>query len=616
MNYLSVENLGKSYADKTLFEGVTFGLDQGQKTAIVGVNGAGKTTLFKILMGEETADHGQFTFNNRVKVGLLPQEPIITEHDSILDYVLSGDDEISRTVNAYEKALISESQDELDVWLEKMELLNAWDFESQAKQILGKLGIHNLEISADKLSGGQQKRVALAKLLIEQHDFLLLDEPTNHLDLEVVEWLEQYLAQQKMSILLVTHDRYFLDAVTNNVLELDGGHIYHYKGSYSYYLKKKVERQLIEGREVAKAQSQMRKEMEWMQRQPKARTTKAKYRIAAFDELEKKGKGKIADKEIEIAFTGRRLGKKILEIEHLDKSFRSKLLIKNFSYTFKKGDRIGIIGKNGSGKSTFLKLITKEIAPDRGTIVQGETISFGYYSQNIIQFDPEIRVIDVIKNVAELIEQADGSTITASQLLNRFNFSPKKQYDLVVNLSGGEKRRLQLLKVLITNPNFLILDEPTNDLDIVTLNTLEDYLEQFNGILLVVTHDRYFLDRLVDHIFWFHGNGEISDLPGNFTDISSLSEYRKKASISKPIKSRTTKIRSDKRKLSYNEKREFMSLEAEIEALELQKEDLNVKLSVPNADYTQLAEWGKELEAVKATISIKEDRWLELSEIM
>ena len=616
MNYLSVENLAKSFADKTLFEGVSFGLDQGQKTAIVGINGAGKSTLFNILMGKETADSGNFTFNNRIKVRMLPQEPIITDHHSILDYVLSGEDEVSSTVRNYELALVSGKQKDLDHWLEKMEALHAWDFEAQAKQILGKLGIHDLSASADTLSGGQQKRVALAKLLIEQPELLLLDEPTNHLDLEVIEWLEQYLAQQKMSLLLVTHDRYFLEAVTNDILELNNGQIYRYKGSYSYYLDKKLERELNDARVVEKAKNLMRKELEWMRRQPKARGTKAKYRIDAFGELEKTAKTKASSNEVNIALSGSRLGKKILEIEHLYKSYPGKTIITDFSYTFQRGDRIGIIGNNGSGKTTFLKLITRLTEADQGTIIQGETVSFGYYTQDTLTFNLQDRVIDVVKNVAEVIELADGRKVTASQLLNLFNFSPKKQYDFVEKLSGGEKRRLQLLKVLMGNPNFLILDEPTNDLDLITLNTLEDYLEQFSGCLVVVSHDRYFIDRLVDHLFVFDGKGNIRDVPGNFTDYRTNLGNQPKVVSKQDSKTAVSKGNSDqKKKLSFNEQREFEALEEEIAALEEEKVELTEKLTQTSEDYTQLVEWGQQLDAVKALIDEKELRWLELSEL-
>jgi len=496
-----------------------------------------------------------------------------------------------------------------------MEQLQAWDFESQAKQILGKLGIHDLTAPADTLSGGQQKRVALAKLLIEQPDMLLLDEPTNHLDLEVIEWLEQYLAQQKMSLLLVTHDRYFLEAVTNDILELDNGRIYRYKGSYSYFLEKKLERSLNEARVIEKAKNLMHKELDWMRRQPKARTTKAKYRIDAFSDLEKTAKSKTTTQEVNIALSGSRLGKKILEIKHLSKSYDDKKLIADFSYTFKKGDRIGVIGNNGSGKTTFLKLITNAIAADAGEIIQGETVVFGYYTQDTMTFNPGDKVIDVVKNVAEIIELADGNKVTASGLLTQFNFDPKKQYDFVEKLSGGEKRRLQLLKVLMGNPNFLILDEPTNDLDLITLNTLEDYLLRFGGCLLIVSHDRYFIDRLVDHLFVFDGLGSIKNIPGNFTDYRQSVKEIKKNPTEKEKKPEFSKPKSEKNKLTYNEKREFETLESEIAKLEAKKEALMAKLAQPNEDYSQLTEWGKQLKDIKTELAQKEDRWLELAEL-
>ncbi len=617
MNYLSVENLTKSFADKTLFEGVSFGLEQGQKTAIVGINGAGKSTLFNILMGKESMDGGNFNFNNRIIVRMLPQEPVIADHHSILDYVLSGDDEISKTVRNYERALISDNPADLDGLLEKMESLHAWDFESQAKQILGKLGIHDLSSPADTLSGGQQKRVALAKLLIEQPDLLLLDEPTNHLDLEVIEWLEQFLAQQKMSLLLVTHDRYFLEAVTNDILEISNQQLFRYKGSYSYYLEKKIERELNEAKVIEKAKNLMRKELEWMRRQPKARGTKAKYRIDAFDGLEKTARRKASTNEVTIALSGNRLGKKILEIEHLSKSYDTKELIKDFSYTFTRGDRIGIIGKNGSGKTTFLKLITGLVEADHGTIIQGETVTFGYYTQDTLVFNAGERVIDIVKNIAEVIELVNGQNITASQLLTQFNFSPEKQYGFVEKLSGGEKRRLQLLKVLMGNPNFLILDEPTNDLDLITLNTLEDYLEQFGGCLLIVSHDRYFIDRLVEHLFVFEGSGLIRDVPGNFTDYRSMAPIvsNKEAAKSTKTISVTAKVK-EKKKLNFNEQREFDGLEDELARFELELEQLTKQMNKATQDFSKLAELGQRVEKIKSLIAEKEDRWLELSEIL
>jgi ATP-binding cassette subfamily F protein uup len=615
MNYLSVANLAKSFADKLLFENVSFGLDQGQKTAVVGINGSGKTTLFKILMGLEHQDSGEFNFNKQIKVRMLEQEPKISEHFSILDYVLSGDDPLSATVRAYENAVNSSNQESLDVLMPKMDELNAWDFESQATQILGRLGIHDLSTPVDTLSGGQQKRVAMAKVLIEQPDLLLLDEPTNHLDLEIIEWLENYLARAKMSLLLVTHDRYFLEAVTNDILEIAHGSAYRYKGSYSYYLEKKLEREQNQAQVIEKAKNLMRKELDWIRRQPKARGTKAKYRIDAFKDIEKTAKSGIKNQELNIALSGQRLGKKILSLDHVSKGFGDLELFSNFSYTFKKGDRIGIVGKNGTGKSTLLKLITGKESPSSGEIVKGSTVEIGHYKQETLEYPTKSKVIDEIIKVAEFIKLSDGSEVSASQLLNQFNFSPEKQHDFVAKLSGGEKRRLQLLKVLMGNPNFLILDEPTNDLDLITLNTLEEYLEKFSGCLVIVSHDRYFLDRLVDHLFILDGSGEIHDFPGNFTDYRNQPKRSSAPKEELKTSNEPTKTKqADVKKLSYNEQREFDTLEGDIAKLELEKGEINTELVATVDDYEKLASLGKRLKEVEALIEEKEMRWLELSE--
>lgn len=613
MNYLSVDKLAKRYADKTLFENVSFGIDQGQKTALVGLNGTGKSTLFRILMSQETADDGDFSFNNKIRISMLPQEPRINDHYSILDYVLGGNDAVSILVRDYENALVTGDQTALDKLLPRMDQENAWDFESRAQQILGQLGIHDLLVPANTLSGGQQKRVALARVLIESPDFLLLDEPTNHLDLEVIEWLEKYLSTQKMTLLLVTHDRYFLEAVTNDILELDNSSIYRYKGSYSYFLEKKVERQEIEAREIDKAKNLMRKELDWIRRQPKARGTKAKYRVEAFDDLKKQASKRIETNEVSIGLAGQRLGRKILELEEISKGYGELRLIENFSYTFKKNDRVGIVGKNGTGKSTLVNILSGSLTTDSGQRTVGETVVFGHYKQEGLEFATGSRVIEEVTDIAEYIELSDGSRVTASQLLQQFNFSREKQYDYTEKLSGGEKRRLQLLKVLMGNPNFLILDEPTNDLDLQTLNTLEEYLEKYRGCLVVVTHDRYFLDRLVDHLFVLDGHGAVKDFPGNFTDYRNVAFIPKKKE--QPTKkSNAAKTAKRTRKLSYNEQREFDNLEGEIAKLEEEKLELSQQLSQPNQDYEKLVKLGTRLEEIKAAIEVKELRWLELSE--
>ncbi len=621
MNHLSIDKLSKSYADKVLFENISFGLDEGAKVALVGANGAGKTTLLKILMDEEFADTGNFNFNKSIKVGFLKQEPDVHNHAQIMDYVLAGNDPVIKTVRSYFHFMEEHSSDEMDInLLDKMSELNAWDFESKAQQVLGKLGIYNLSQPVNELSGGQKKRVALARLLLEEPDLLILDEPTNHLDLEAIEWLEEHLAKLKISLLLVTHDRYFLQAVTNQIIELENGNLYKYTGNYTQFLEKRIERQQVEQDQADKAKNLLKKEVEWLNRQPQARTTKAKYRIDAVEGIRKTANQVKAKTKLEINLTGKRLGKKILEVEKLSKQFdavpdgrQGNIMVDSFSYIFKPGDRIGLVGKNGVGKSTFLNLLTDKIPADSGSIIKGETVSFGYYHQSGIKFDNAQRVIDSIKDIAEVIELKDGNIVTASQLLTLFHFPPKQQYDYIKNLSGGEKRRLQLLKVLMGNPNFLVLDEPTNDLDLETLNTLEEYLEKFEGCIMIVSHDRYFMDRLVEHIFSFEGNGIIKDYPGNYTD------YRERI-VNKPSKKevfeapKTTKEKTDKKKLSFGEKREFDQIEKDIEKLEKDKQIITASLNTPNQNFEDLTKWGKELKAIESNLSQLEDRWLELSE--
>lgn len=614
MNHLSVEKLTKSFSDKVLFENISLGIDEGGKVALVGANGTGKSTFLKILMKEEFPEAGNFNFNKSVKVGFLKQEPDVDNHDQIMDYVLAGNDPIIRTVRKYFHFLEEHSDQEMDATLlDKMTELNAWDFESKAEQVLGKLGIHNLSQPVDELSGGQKKRVALARLLLEEPDMLILDEPTNHLDLEAIEWLEEHLSKLKVSLLLVTHDRYFLQAVTNQIIELEHGNLYRYTGNYTQFLEKRIERQQVEQDQADKAKNLLKKEVEWLNRQPQARTTKAKYRIDAVDGIRKTANQVQKMTKMDISLTGKRLGKKILEIENLSKQFDGNKMVDSFSYTFRPGDRIGLVGKNGVGKSTFLNLITEQLPVDSGTIIKGETVSYGYYHQSGIAFDNAQRVIDSIKDIAEIIELKDGNIVTASQLLTLFHFPPKKQYDYIKNLSGGEKRRLQLLKVLMGNPNFLILDEPTNDLDLETLNTLEEYLEKFAGCIVIVSHDRYFMDRLVEHIFSFEGNGVIKDYPGNYTD------YRESIKNQPPVAStpstpKAQKEKSEPKKLSFGTKRELEQVEKDLTRLEDEKKNLETKLNSNEQDFEKLADWGKALKNIESAISKNEDRWLELSE--
>lgn len=612
MNHLAVEKLTKSYADKLLFKDISFGLSQGDKVALVGANGAGKSTLLKILMGFETAESGNFTFAKSARVGFLPQEPDVQNHDHIMEYVLAGEDEITQTVRAYYQALAQNDSSQLEASLvDKMTALNAWNFEATAQQVLSKLGITQLNQPVNILSGGQQKRVALARLLLQKPDIVLLDEPTNHLDLQAIEWLEDYLSKLKITLLLVTHDRYFLQAVTNNILELEDGNLYRYSGNYTDYLKKRVERHQVQNEQAGKARNLLRKEMDWLNRQPKARTSKARHRLEAIDGLRKEAANVKLTTALSINLAGKRLGKKILEVNQLSKKFKEQPIVSNFSYTFKRGDRIGLVGNNGVGKSTFLNLVTGQLVPDTGTVTKGETVTFGYYHQSGINFNQGQRVIDTIKEVAEVITLKDKTVVTASQLLTMFHFNPKKQYDYIKNLSGGEKRRLQLLKVLMANPNFLILDEPTNDLDLETLNTLEDYLEKFAGCLLIVSHDRYFMDRLVEHIFWFKGQGDIQNFPGNYTEFRSA-----KPTPGKPNQNPTKtniKIKTAPKKLSFGQQRELVQIEEDLEKLSIEKNTLTQQLE-NETDFEKLTIQGNRLSEIETKINILEDRWLTLNE--
>lgn len=622
MNYLSIEGLTKSFDEKQLFENISFGLDQGQKAALVGVNGVGKSTLLRVIAGHETQDRGVVSFRKGLVVSMLEQHAEFREEDKIIEAVFSEEKEELKVIRDYEWALHqletgAEPPPDLTPLIEKMDALNAWEYEHQIKALLGQLGIQDLERKMGTLSGGQRKRVALAQALVVNPDVLILDEPTNHLDLAVIEWLESYLATANLTLLMVTHDRYFLDKVTTEILEIDRGEIIRYKGNYSQFLEKKAERMAMEAASVDKAQNLFKTELEWMRRQPKARGTKAKYRVSAFEEVKAKAHSGRANVKMEVNLTGERQGKKILELEGIHKSYGDLKLIDNFSYVFRRGEKVGIIGPNGVGKSTFLNVLAQLTSPDTGEISVGTTTKFGYYTQDEALFDPNKKVLEIVQEVAEYIRLENGDEVSASQLLNQFMFPPKMQHNFTGKLSGGEKRRLQLLRVLMANPNFLILDEPTNDLDITTLNVLEAYLQKFAGCLIITSHDRYFMDRLVDHLFVFEGDGNIRDFPGNYTDYRSQ-EGVPKASVAveekraRPAEAAEPEKRKAK-KLSYNEKRELEQLEKELPSLESQKAALQEEMSGVT-DYEKLQDLSEKLKRVEATLSEKEMRWLELSE--
>lgn len=631
MNYLSAENLTKSYGDRILFRNLTFGVNRGDKVAIVGANGSGKTTLLSILAGAMPPDSGVVSQRKDITVGYLDQQPDLNNALTVMEVVLAGESAQLDAVRAYEHALANDDHAALERAMIEMEKLEAWDYESQIRQMLGELGIQDVRQPVSSLSGGQRKRVALARVLIQSPDLLILDEPTNHLDLEAIEYLENHLNTNNGTLLMVSHDRYFLDRVCNQVAELDNGQLYTYKGNYAYFLEKKDERETAAASELAKDRNTFRRELEWMRRQPKARGTKAQYRIDAFEDLKEKTSGKRNDGELDLNLRTARLGSKILEVENLSKRFGDKVLLDHFTYTFKRHDRVGLIGKNGMGKTTLMNMLTGQLRPDSGKITTGGTVKFGYYTQNELDLPETQRVIDVVQDVAEVMKLANGDTITATQLLSRFLFDRPKQYDYVAKLSGGEKRRLQLLLVLVQNPNFLILDEPTNDLDITTLNVLEEFLLNFSGCVLIVTHDRYFMDRLVEHVFVMEGGGKVRDFPGNYTDYREWRETQPKnttppndkpASGTSKNQTPTPVVTSavtnsspngSKKKLSFKEIREYETLEKEIESLEQRKADV-IGLLNTGGHHEELAAWAREIEQLDQRIAEKSDRWLELAE--
>lgn len=623
MNLLSADQISKSFTERWLFNQISFGLAKGEKLALVGSNGTGKSTLLKTIAGFIQPDGGNVSLAKGVSLGYLPQEPELEDHLSIEESIFSDKNPILNLVKQYEIAIQDADfpADKMQFLLEEMDRYDAWDFEKKAHQILAKLGITNLKQANNTLSGGQKKRVALAKLLILQPDIIIMDEPTNHLDLEAIEWLEHLLNAHNISLIMVTHDRYFLDNVATHILELDRGKLYVHHGNYAYYLEKKAQRDAVVEAEISKARNLMAKELEWMRRMPKARGTKSKSRIEAFYDLKDKATQDISKKELDISVQSVRLGNKIIEADHIGMSYGDKLLIDDFSYIFKKKDRIGIIGQNGMGKTTLLDILTEQVAPKKGSIIHGPTLKIGYYTQHSNDLNNDNRIIDEVKQIAEYVTLGNGETVTVSKLLDMFLFPPAMQYTPVSKLSGGERRRLQLLKVLVTNPNFLILDEPTNDLDIDTLNVLEDFLLNYDGCLMLVSHDRYFMDKLVDHLFVFEGKGKILDFYGNYTDYREYADEKTVEENAKPITSSPTntatetKVDKPKKKLSFKEQKEFNDLEVEIPKLEARKKELNDLLNAGSTDHEKLSNWAKEIGEIDAALDEKTMRWLELSEL-
>lgn len=624
MNYLSVENCTKSYGDRIIFDTISFGINQGQKVAIVAKNGAGKTTLLRSIVGKEIPDEGNIVFRKDIRIAFMEQSEELNPEHTILEEVFSHDLPELNAVKEYNQAMASKDEEAIQATFEKLSELNAWDIEVRVEQILSVLKLDDTKLKIENLSGGQKKRVALAKVLIAEPDFLILDEPTNHLDLDMIEWLEDYLSKSKSTILMVTHDRYFLEVVCDTILELDNKTLYRYQGNFSYFLEKKAEREEQLEATIDKARNQFRKELEWMRRQPKARGTKQKARIEAFHDTKKVAYQHIDKDEMDIPVKMERLGSKILELHHIGKAFGDKKILNDFSYNFKRQERVGIVGNNGTGKSTFLNMILEKEPVDKGKIVVGETVVFGYYNQEQLQVEDDKKVIDVIRDVAEYIPLEKGRQLSAAQFLEKFLFPRDMHYNFVHKLSGGEKRRLKLMTVLMKNPNFLILDEPTNDLDIFVMGVLEEYLRSFEGCLIVVSHDRYFMDKMVDHLFVFEGNGEIKDIIGNYSEYrvqqkATISQQRaeeKKEEIQQQPEITTSSEPKEKRKLSYKEQKEYETLETEIEQLEQRKEELAAILSSAESSNTQLMEAGEELTKVVASIDEKSNRWLELAEFV
>ena len=646
MNYISVEQVKKTWHDKPVLDGISFGIQQGEKVALVAGNGQGKSTLLQILAKKESPDSGVAIIRKEIRVGFLSQDPILNDRYTVLENILMESGAVTEAVKLYEKAVLAHEKEQndttnsaLDKAMEMMNSLGAWDYEHKVKQVLTQLQIHDFNQLAGSLSGGQRKRVALAQVLLSQPDLLILDEPTNHLDLSMIEWLESYLSQKDLTLLLVTHDRYFLDRVCDRILEIDRGKLYTYKGNYSYFVENKAHREMVAASELEKDKNLYRRELDWVRRMPKARTTKSKSRVEAFDDLEHKVRSFSAKREVNIKMRMERMGAKILELHHIQKAYDNLVLVGDFSYVFKRGEKVGIVGKNGVGKSTFLNMVMGLEKPDAGKIVHGDTMIFGYYSQQGMKLEEGKKVIDVVRDVADYILMEGGLKLTASQLLLQFGFSYDKQWDFVVKLSGGERRRLYLLTILMKAPNFLILDEPTNDLDIETLGVLENFLMGYGGCLLIVSHDRYFMDKVVDHCFVFEGEGIIKDFPGNYSDYrewQDLEEFRLQDSKSAQpqlggkleLISNTDSTHGSaekmqveshsivKRKLSFKEKFEFEQLEKEIAELEKEKGLLTEELQQQSTDYERISAIGDRMQNIERHLDEKGMRWLELAELM
>ncbi len=625
ISYLQIENLTKSFGDRILFDNISLGIGEGDRIGLIAKNGAGKTTLLNILAGKEDYDNGNIVLRNGLRVGYLEQMPSYPAELTVIQACFQSDNETVRLIAEYEQALQRDDHERLQELLDRMDHSKAWDYEQRAKQILSQLKITNFDQPVGELSGGQLKRLALANVLITEPDLLILDEPTNHLDIDMTEWLEEFLRRTNITLLMVTHDRYFLDRVCNQIVEIDNRTLYSYKGNYSYYLEKREERIEARNAEIDRARNLMRTELDWIRRQPQARGTKAKYRVDAFYELQEKARQEKATGPVRLEVKSSYIGSKIFEAKGIYKSFGDLKIVEDFNYTFARYEKMGIVGNNGTGKSTFIKMLMGEVAPDRGRFDIGETVKFGYYSQEGMQFNDQMKVIDAVRNIAEEISLGDGRKLSASQFLQHFLFTPETQHNYIYKLSGGERRRLYLCTVLISNPNFLVLDEPTNDLDIVTLNVLEEYLRNFKGCVIVISHDRYFMDKVVDHLLVFKGNAELKDFPGDYTDYRVWREEQEqkekeaqsaeRAKQEKKSAERRTNTENARRRLSFKEKREMEQLETEIAELENEKATIEANLCSGTLSVEELTLQSKRLPEVNDLLDEKTFRWLELSEV-